>query len=145
MAKERFGTVSADEWYPLGEWAELYQEVLDEVGEATMRRGGKENGKAIEWPDGVESVEDALYTLNEMHLDATRNSDQEYPAGRYIIDVRGPRSVRVGIPDSFAWPDPFVPGAIAGIIEDVGPEDAIISETEVEPDDEERAAWEFEW
>lgn len=145
MAEERFGTISADEWYPLGEWKELYEDVMDEVGEATMKQGGKENGKAIEWPDEVNSVEDALNTLNEMHKDSTRNSDQEYPAGRYVIDMQGPRSVRVGITEAFTWPKPFVPGAIQGIVEDVGPDDAVFSETEVSPKSNERAAWEFEW
>jgi hypothetical protein len=145
MAEDRFGTVSAEEWYPLGEWADLYKEVMDEVGENTMKKGGKENGKAIEWPEDVNSVEGALGVVNELHQDSTRNSGQEYPAGRYVIDMQGPRSVRVGITEAFPWPKPFVPGVIEGIIEDIGPEDAIISGNEVEPEANERAAWEFSW
>jgi hypothetical protein len=145
MAEERFDTLAADEWYRLGDMADLYQQVEDEVGEATMRQGGAENARAIPWPDDLNSVEDGLAFLNEAHENATRGSDREYPAGRYTIEMQGERSVRFGVTEAFPWPASFAEGAIQGIVSDLGPADARTSVTETATNSEERAAWEVTW
>lgn len=55
--------------------------VRDDVGEKTMVQGGIESPYKHEYPPGVDSLEGALETLNEVNNQAHRGSEMEYPAG----------------------------------------------------------------
>lgn len=145
MASERFETLSEEEWYRLDDMKSLYEEVHEEVGDATMRQGGIENAKAIPWPDEVTTIEDGLQMLNNMHKDATRGSDEEFPAGRYTFEMTAARSLRFGVTEAFPWPSPFVEGAVTGLIQDLGPGDAAPTLEETTPDANEKAAWNVTW
>jgi hypothetical protein len=145
LAEQYFDDLSTDEWYRLGDMRALYEELHEQVGDETIRRGGEENAKAIPWPDGVSTVADGLAVLNEMHQEATRGSDEPYPAGRYTIDLRGDREVRLGVTEAFPWPAPFVEGGARGIVDDLGPADASPTLERISPEPHERAAWLLTW
>ncbi|MFC7059246.1 hypothetical protein [Halovenus salina] len=95
--EDHMGTLEADSWYLNADVEKAFQEVLEEVGEKTMMEGGVESGKAIEWPDDVETVMDGFEIWNSFHEAAYRNSDLDFPAGKYTVEQLGDREVRVGI------------------------------------------------
>jgi hypothetical protein len=130
-------------WYRTGDLETAYQEIHEEIGPKTMEEGGKEVGKAIPWPDGVESVVDGLQTLNDVHKSVYRNSPEEFPAGKYTLDVHGNGSVRVGITPGYQYTPAFARGVFRGIVTDLGGSSANFDQVDARP--EEAAAWELEW
>lgn len=143
--EKHLGTLEEDSWYLNADIEKAFDEVLEEVGEKTMKQGGIESGKAIEWPDDVETVMDGLGMWNTFHEAAYRNSDLDFPAGKYTIERQGERVVRAGITDAYNLSAPFAKGCSKGIVQDLGPNDKPITLEDTTPNDGEQAAWILEW
>lgn len=143
MFQEVIGEVDPEEWYQVGDVAEAFERIVDEVGDQTMKVGGEASGHAVPIPDDA-SLEEAYETLVATHQEVFKNSDMEYPGGKYTYDL-GDRSARLGADEAFLLPNAFAKGVHTAMIEDYGPDDAIIDFEEVEPEGEEKVAWEVTW
>lgn len=142
MASDRFAEVDDERWYPIGEFVEFFEELESEVGSQTLEEAGVENGKAIPWPPEVDSLDDALGVINDLHREATRGSNREWPIGRYVVEERGSSGFRVGVTEEFPHPNPYTKGVLKGIANNFGGERHTVSEAS--PRDDERAAWTLE-
>jgi hypothetical protein len=139
------GTLEADSWYRNADIKKAFDEILEEVGEKTMKQGGVESGKAIEWPDDVGTVMGALEIWNTFHEAAYRNSDLDFPAGKYTVEERGERTARIGITDGYNLSAAFAKGCSKGIAQDLGPKDSQITIEDTDPEANEQAAWMLTW
>lgn len=143
MFDEVIGEVDPDGWYKVGDVAEAFERIVDDVGEQTMKFGGEAAASAVPVPEGAD-LREAFETLAQAHKDVYRNSDMEYPGGRYLYDIDD-RSARLAVDEAFMLPKSFARGAFTAIIDNYGPEDALIDFEEVEPEGEEEFAWEVTW
>lgn len=143
--EQHMGTLEADSWYRNADVNKAFDEILDEVGEKTMKQGGVESGKAIEWPDEVDTVMDALGIWNTFHEAAYRNSHLDFPAGKYTAEKRGDRTARIGITDGYNLSAAFAKGCSKGIAQDLGPNDGPITIEDTDPEATEQAAWILRW
>jgi hypothetical protein len=140
---EHLGELDGDRWYLTQDVVNAYEELVNEVGEATMRQGGKESAKAVPWPPEVETPMDGFAALTEMHQEAYRASDMEYPAGRYTFESTGNNSAHVGISTDYPLPVSNAEGVFVGVVQSLSNSQPKIEETQ--PKDHERAAFEIEW
>ncbi|MFB6175751.1 MAG: hypothetical protein ABEI99_01155, partial [Halobaculum sp.] len=63
LFSEHLGELDPETWYSTEDTVSAYHDLNDEVGEATMRQGGKESAKAVEWPDEVDTPMKGLGAL----------------------------------------------------------------------------------
>jgi hypothetical protein len=143
ILEDHIGSIEPGQWYRTGDLEEAYQQIHREIGDKTMQQGGEEVGKAIPWPDGVETVADALDMLNDIHKSVYRNSSSEFPAGKYTIEHLGDNSARVGVTPGYQYSDPFARGVFSGIGATLGGSTPSLESTDTRP--EETAAWIMEW
>lgn len=140
MFQEVLGEVEPDEWYKAEDIVEAYEKIVDEVGATTMKRGGEKSAEVLPLSEGM-TLEDALDQVLEEHKNQYRNSDMEYPGGKYLYDLDG-RSARLGANEAYTLPKPFAEGFYRGIIKKFGPTDAMPTFEEADPKDNEKFAWE---
>lgn len=143
MFEKHLGELEPDGWYNLGDTATAFHAIRDEVGAHTMVNGGKAAGEALPFPDDTE-LEEAIELLIETNQEVYRNSDMEYPAGTYLYEIDG-RSGRFAVDEAYPLTKHFAKGVYIALIEQYGPEDAIPSFDEVEPEGDEQFAWEVDW
>lgn len=144
LFEEQLGELDPEEWYQLGTVAELYESIRDDVGQATMRKGGVATGEALPF-DTANDLEGALASLNEEHKAAFRDSDMEWPAGKYFVKDRGSQSVRVGVDEAYPYPESFVEGVFDAFVQRYGPPDTSPTLEAEEPDPGERFVWKASW
>lgn len=141
---EHMGDLDADEWYSAADVVAAYEALSEEVGEATMRQGGKESARAVEWPPAVETPMEGLGALAQMHKEAFRGSDREFPAGKYTFEPLGDRRAHVGVSEDYPFTVPHAEGVFVGVVQDLS--DGVRPTIEAtEPNPDEQAAFEIEW
>jgi hypothetical protein len=143
--ENHMGTLEEDSWYLNANVEKAFDEVLEEVGEKTMMEGGVESGKAIDWPDEVETVMDGFNIWNTFHEAAYRNSDLDFPAGRYTVEHLGDRKVRIGITEGYNLSAEFAKGCSKGIVQELSDTSNRTRLEDTEPNLDEQAAWVLEW
>lgn len=140
---EHVSGVDADSWYRIGDLEDAFREILAETGEETMVEGGIEAARRLPFPDDVETLCDAVGRLNELHTNAHRNSNLEYPAGRFTIDFRSETSLRGGITTGYPYTAPIIEGVYTGTIQRFT--DSVPVSESVESHSAEADAWLFTW
>lgn len=140
MFTERLGEIDPDEWYNTGDVVEVYSSVVDDVGPKSATQAGRANGRVVDPPEDAD-LRGALEYLNQAHEQAFRNSDREYPCGRYTFSFDGDR-LHVGVDEDYGFPQPFVEGVYQELIKRFGPGDGMPRLSEVEPEPNEQFAWE---
>lgn len=145
MAEELFGDVDAEKWYPFEKFNTFFHELGDEIGDKTLHQAGTENGKAIPFSDDIDSPGAAFNSLNDLHKQATRGSEQEFPIGRYTVTKQQSRQFRVGATENFPHPEPYAEGVLFGIVKSFTSEGTQVSVESVDPNRDERYAWSISW
>lgn len=144
LFEEELGELDPEAWYNSATVAELYEDVRDNVGPNTMQKGGEATGNALPFDESL-SIAEALEKLNHENQEAFKNTDDEYPAGRYLFEENGDRSARVGVSSAYPYPKSFVAGLFSSFIKRYGPTNANVQLEETEPKSGERFAWEANW
>ena len=140
--ESELGGVEGDEWYPVEDVIEAFEQILEQAGEKTMERGGVSAGESLPWPDGVDTVAEGLATLDQMHQAAYRGGGEGPPAGEFTVEVES-RTARVGITEGYPYPDAYARGALSGAVQSLAGSRVDISETDARG--AERTAWTVEW
>jgi hypothetical protein len=141
--EQEIGGAEPDEWYAVADIVRAFEKIEDKAGERTLEQGGIATGKALPWPEGVDSVADGLATVNDLHLAAYRNSDADVPAGQFTFESVGDESARVGVTEGYPYPDAYARGALKGAVSDLTGSSPDVTETDTHGD--ERTAWRVEW
>lgn len=145
MFDKHLGRLEADEWYRLGDCAAAFEEILDQVGPNTMKRGGVAGAEALPLEADL-SVAEALAGLNELQTGSVyRNSEMDAPAGRYIFEVNDDRTGRFAVSEAWPLTEPYAEGVYTGVVNEWGPEDAQPRLESVTPEGDEQFAWRAEW
>jgi hypothetical protein len=143
--------IDPEEYYPIDDIAPAFYSVVDDIGDKTMRQGGRQMGRDVPWPDGVEEPHDGLQTIDAIHQEASparengRTLDVDRPAGGYTYERRDDAAARVGITERYPYPPVMAEGVFLGIVD--GLHDGVVS-VEAEPTDpthDERRAWTLSW
>lgn len=140
LFEDELGQLDPDEWYRLDTVAELYSRVRDDVGPRTMRQGGVATGEALPF-DTNAGLTVAMKRLNAEHKQSFRNSDREFPAGRYYFESTGEWTARVGVDEAYPFPESFVEGLFEAFVRRYGPEEAAPVLTATEPRNDEQFVW----
>jgi hypothetical protein len=144
MADHGLEDVVEDDWVPLQAVIDTYAATLEEAGSATMRQAGIQNGRVIDWPPEVETPQDGLAALDDIHQAAFRGGS-DYPAGRYIHEARGNREARMGLADDYVFPKEIGAGAFRGVVESLANGTATVTVEEVDAAPGEMAAFVVTW
>jgi hypothetical protein len=154
-AKELFAehgleNVEAEEFYPTNKVVAAFQSVVDEIGEDTMTEGGKEMGQAVPFPENVSDPHDALQFMDKAHADANVPRDDapdwvERPGGGYTYRRIDNSAARFGVTDDFAYPAVLGKGGAVGAIQQFLSGSQRVSVEQVDSEDGEEVAWEFDW
>jgi hypothetical protein len=144
LFEDELGELDPEAWYDADTVASLYEDVRDDVGPNTMKKGGEATGSALPFDESL-SIAEALDNLNSENQAAFKNSDDEYPAGKYLFEKEGDRSARVGVSATYPYPKSFVAGLFAAFIERYGPSNANVQLEETEARDDERFMWDASW
>lgn len=143
MFQEVLGEVDAEGWYKNEDIVEAYQRVVDEVGANTMKRGGEKSAEVLPFSEET-NIEEVFDSVLEEHKNMYRNSDMEYPGGKYLYEVDG-RSARLGVDKAYSLPISFAEGFFHGIIKKYGPDDVVPTFEETDPEGDEKHAWDVTW
>jgi len=141
--EEQIDEIDADSWYRIGNIEPVFEEILGQVGENTMIQGGIWAAHRHEYPEWVDSLRDATAVLNDLHKAGHRNSNLEYPAGKYTIEWHSETAFRGGITTGYPYTPPVIEGVYRGMIRNLvgnGP-----SVEAVERRSGEAGAWLFSW
>lgn len=144
LFQEHMGELDPEQWYSVESTVKAYESLKDAVGEATMRQGGVESAKAVEWPPEVETPMDGLGALADMHKQAFRGSSQEFPAGKYTFEPLGDRTAHAGVTPDYPFTVSHAEGVFVGVVEDLSSASAP-TVTETDPKPNEQAAFEVSW
>jgi hypothetical protein len=135
-----------DEYYDMSNILQAFQDVVNEVGENTMRQGGQQMGEDVPWPPQVDGPHDALASVDEIYKQAHNfDGDFENETVAYTYERQGPSSARVGITDTYPYPDAMAEGAFPGFVKGAADGDPRVSMSETDPNADERCAWTVEW
>lgn len=137
--------IEYDQWYPVPEVTDTYQRIERQVGSSTMQKGGAASAQAVDWPEGITSVSDGLELLDDMHQQAHRGGEDQYPGGRYIVDIDGSDEARVAVSSDWPYTVPLAEGVFRGVVKDLGDRDTVPALEEVEPRYDEESAWKLTW
>lgn len=140
---EYVDVIDADAWYRIGDVEHAFRDILDQVGDAPMVEGGIRAAHRHEYPEWVERVRDASDVLNDLHKEGHRNSELEYPAGRYTIEWRSEDCFRGGITTGYPYTPPVIKGVYKGMVQNLTGK--IPSAKAVERRSGEASAWLFTW
>lgn len=143
LFEEHLGELSENQWYRTEDVVNAYHSLVNQVGDKSMREGGKESAKAVQWPENVDSPMDGLAALAEMHKQAYRNSDQEYPAGRYTFEKINQTTAHVGITEDYPLPSSNAKGVFIGVVQSLSGTTPNVAE--ITPKDNERKGFEIKW
>lgn len=148
FAEHGLASVDQDSYYPGERISDAFFDVVDEVGERTMRQGGVQMGKDIPWPDGVDTPKQGLATINAVHQEAARPTsdappDLEYPAGQYTYEEVDETTARVGITKRYPFPEVMAEGVFVGIVEGLG--DAVANIEDADTPGEQKKVWTLSW
>ncbi|MFB6162632.1 MAG: hypothetical protein ABEJ86_04215 [Halococcoides sp.] len=135
--------------YRVVDVARAFRDVADSLGERTVRRGGEQMGRDIPFPPPVDSPQDALAALDQIHRDACRlpaGADPvKAPAGGYEYAREDDESARIAITDRYPFPSVMAEGLVAGVVNRYTDTDTTVDIESVAPESSERAAWLVSW
>jgi hypothetical protein len=143
--------VEPETYYHYDELAPAFYGVVDEIGPKSMMEGGRQMGRDIPWPDGIETIHEGLATLDDIHQEASpaivdgEVVDVDHPAGGYTYERLDDRSARVGIRERYPSPPVMAEGVFLGIADDLQPSEATGDIEATDAARTERKAWTLTW
>lgn len=133
-----------DNWYPLSQFVESLHQLEADTGENTLKEAGREMAKDNDIPDDKNSIEEALEFLGESHKMAHRNGTvNDY--GMYRVDQIEGANVRMSCTDDYPYPASLAGGVVASVAELYGPTGIAVAVNSVEPEYDEKCAFELTW
>ncbi len=111
----------ADEWYPLGRYCGVYEDLLSTTGHNIVERIGVQTARTAAWPRAVDGVGDALDALDAVHRDRHRGGD----VGGYEFTPTGERTGRLTC--STPYPVALERGLVRGIGQRFGAETGFVA------------------
>ncbi len=139
--------VEEEGYYDMDDILTAFDDVVDEVGENTMRQGGEQMGVDAPLPPEVDSPHAALEFADVIYKEAHRFAESvgEDDTLAYTYEKRGSQSAHVGITDTYPYPEVMGEGAFPGFVKNVLGENTRVQMTETDPNANERRAWTLEW
>ncbi len=119
---KRHGIEKVDEnsWYPMEEWLEVFEDVANNLGKATLFILGKAIFKALELPRNIKSLEDALKHLNEYYQKMHQGNVGEVKLVSYDEDKK-----QAIVESTTSYPSDLERGVLTELARSHMPEDAI--------------------
>lgn len=145
LAEHGIEDPSPDEWYSGEAFMEGLNAIRDEVGPTTVSNAGVGMSKSAPWPPEIDSVKGGLQALDEFHQAAVRGAKEDDPVGHYLYEELDSREVRMSCSDSYPYPQSLAKGVFKGVVEHFAPDNAVTSVVEVDPNSDEKAAFEISW
>ncbi|MFW6436759.1 MAG: hypothetical protein ACOCYZ_03920 [Halococcoides sp.] len=145
--------IDQDAYYPIEDIAAAFQNIVESIGETTMRRGGEQMGLDIPFPPSVDSPHAALDSLNDLHQEAFRippgsdasGSAATEPAGGYDYTKIDDTTARMAITERYPFPAAMAEGVVKGVVNRFGDSNSYVRTEEVSTEQDERAAWDVSW
>lgn len=78
LADHGIEELDPDEWYPQQAYLDAYQQIVDDIGESTLRRIGESTPENAEWPPGVSTPFEALASIDDAYNMNHRGGDIGY-------------------------------------------------------------------
>lgn len=121
LADANIEDVDPEEWYPQPAWLAAFRRIADNVRPTVLVRVGEQVPRFTGWPHDIESVPDALRSVDEEHQRLHRGGDVGYYRFTYVEERCG--EVSAYSPN----PCPFDRGLLRGIASTHAPIDASIT------------------
>lgn len=143
--------IEEEEFYHYDRVAPAFYDVVNKIGEKTMREGGRQMGRDVPWPEGVETPHDGLEMIDAIHQQAGpaitdgETLDIDRPSGGYSYEETGPTAAHVGITERYPNPPVMAEGVFLGIVDGLADGGVSVSIEETDPTHDERHAWEISW
>jgi hypothetical protein len=115
LAEADVDTPAPDEWYPQSVWLDAFRRIANNVRPRVLERVGEQVPRFTEWPHDIETVPDALRSVDEEHQRLHRGGDAGYYRFTYVEEQCG--EVTAYTPH----PCPFDRGVIRGIASEHAP------------------------
>jgi hypothetical protein len=122
------------DWLTFSSFVAALSEVEDEVGEMTLREGGKKMARVNDLPDHINTVDGALEYLNDSHQQAHKNGSEE-EWGSYIVERLDDRRFRMSCSAGYPYPYALAKGVFEGIVKEFGAGDISLTVREVSETD----------
>jgi hypothetical protein len=104
-----------DEWYDADDYLDALFHFLEEVGDMSVQKAGREMVRVNEPIMEQERVEDGMAVFAEQHRETHRNWDLESD-GRVEYERLGPTSFRVSTTGGYRHPEPLLRGAAKEVV-----------------------------
>lgn len=132
-----------DSWYSAERFTRAVDQATSEIGSKTVRQAGEEMGKDVP-KESFEGPHEALAGTDAAQQAAYRGSEGR-PAGGYTYRKVGPTEARVGVTETFPYPEEIAKGSIVGITKDMVKREAQVSVEEVNTEPTDDLAKDPEW
>lgn len=113
--------VDPDGWYPEPDWLAAFERIADNVRPTVLERVGEQVHRFTAWPHDIESVPDALRSVDEEHQRLHRGGDIGYYRFTYVEERCGEVSAYTPHPCAFDR------GLIRGIASEHAPVDTSVT------------------
>ena len=95
-----------DRWYPQQDWLNAFKKIKEKSGDITLKQIGKKVPENAEWPPEIETVEDALESIDKAYHQNHRNGK----IGHYELEKTGDNKAKMVCTNPY--PDQFDLGLI---------------------------------
>lgn len=120
LAEEDIVDPAPDEWYPQQAWLNAFETIADDLEPHVLDRLGGQIPSIASWPTDIDSVPDALRSIDDAYQRNHRGGD----IGSYRFTRTDDRvgEIRCHNP----YPCPFDRGLIRGVAKEYAPDDAFV-------------------
>jgi hypothetical protein len=121
LAEADIDGVGTDDWYPQPAWLSAFRRIADNVRPTVLTRVGEQIPRFTAWPHDIDSVPDALRSVDEEHQRLHRGGDIGYYRFTYVEERCGEVSAYTPHPCAFDR------GLVRGIASEHAPMDASVT------------------
>jgi len=131
------------DWHRVGDFVSAYEDISEDVGEKTIYQAAVEQGRLVPLPDDAD-VLTAFDVVRQTLKTEYRNSDREYPVGKFTVEQTDETTIRFGATDEWPYPRTIVGGVAEGVARQVL-DGGAVTVTEIDSQSDEAIAYEVSW
>ena len=130
--------------YPVDDVISSVSQLAEDVGPKTTSRIAVHQIRIPEWPEQIDTVEKALFAIDDMYQDAYVDFNRKY-LGAFRFEKTGTSEGRGAVTDGFPYPESFAEGIFKGSLTKFAADNSLPTVSEADPKADEKAAYELRW
>ena len=144
LAENGIENPAPQETYPANDVISSISQLAEDVGPKTTSRIAVHQIRIPEWPREIDTVEKALFSIDDMYQDAYVDFNRRY-MGEFRFEKTGNSEGRGAVTEEFPYPESFAEGIFKGSLTKFASQNSLPTVSETDTKTDEKAAYELRW